>query len=64
MQAVRVYAHAEHWVGTVRRECTDRLLITSDSQLTAVCPSTPVTTTNIVDTGPCPATTDPAPASH
>jgi transposase len=34
-QAPRANAHAERWVGTVRRECTDQLLILGERQLTA-----------------------------
>jgi hypothetical protein len=34
--APRAKAHAERWVGSVRRECLDRILIVSRRQLETV----------------------------
>jgi hypothetical protein len=35
-QAPRANAHAERWVGTARRECTDRILVANERHLTTV----------------------------
>jgi len=36
VRAPKARAHAERWVGTVRRECLDRLLIVGRRHLDAV----------------------------
>ena len=60
-------AHAERWIGTVRRECLDRLLTVSECQLRSVvadpeahCNST-VHTGPVTNLHPCAATRHPRP---
>ena len=52
LRALRANAHAERWVGTVRRELLDRMLIFGGRQLRSVWPSTPTMTTFTVYTAP------------
>jgi putative transposase len=47
VQAPNANAHAERWVGSVRRECLDRLLIFSRRQLGTYFASMPAITTSI-----------------
>ena len=44
-RAPQASAVAERWVGPVRRECTDRMLIVGEGHLAGCLPSTPATTT-------------------
>jgi putative transposase len=50
IRAPNANAHAERWVGTLRRECLDRLLIVSRRQLEHVLAFTPAITTGTGDT--------------
>ena len=53
VRAPRANAIAERWVGTVRRELLDRIMIINRRHLTACWPSTWRTLTTIARTAPC-----------
>jgi hypothetical protein len=52
VRAPRANAYAERWVGTVRREMLDRMLICERRHLAWVLAELPITTTCTVRTGP------------
>lgn len=52
MQAPNANAVAERWIGTVRAECLDWLLVVGREHLEQVLRATPSTTTSIVHTEP------------
>ncbi|MCK9929871.1 hypothetical protein MXD62_22320, partial [Frankia sp. Mgl5] len=55
-QAPQANAIAERWVGTARRECTDRLLIVSERHLTSSLPATSSISTLTGPTAPSAST--------
>lgn len=52
VQAPNANAVAERWIGTVRAECLDWLLVVGREHLEQVLRATPSTTTSIVHTEP------------